>query len=127
MSILRAERFESKSAIFRQLQFMNPTFRVFQRAFVLTIIAVPSCARLLRAEDALSGKFQTPRAFIAAPRRGTCPPSARSGPELGRNSSDPSQGKHGGAARREDICRLAPRGALAPSQVERVILTRLDR
>jgi hypothetical protein len=44
---------------------MNPIFRVFQRAFVLTIIAVPSCARLLRAEDALSGKFQTPRAFIA--------------------------------------------------------------
>jgi len=78
MSILRAERFESKSAIFRQLQFMNPTFRVFQRAFVLTIIAVPSCARLLRAEDALSGKFQTPRAFIAGlssrPRAGARAP-----------------------------------------------------
>ena len=78
MSILRAERFESKSAIFRQLQFMNPIFRVFQRAFVLTIIAVPSCARLLRAEDALSGKFQTPRAFIAGlssrPRAGARAP-----------------------------------------------------
>jgi len=73
MSILRAERFESKSAIFRQLQFLNPIFRVFQRAFVLTIIAVPSCARLLRAEDALSGKFQTPTAFIV-PRAGARAP-----------------------------------------------------
>ena len=45
MGILRAERLESKYAIFRQLQFLNPIFRVFQRA----LCAHDHCRSLLRA------------------------------------------------------------------------------
>src|SRR5215204_6568550 len=42
----------------------------FNGRFVLTIIAVPSCARLLRAEDALSSEFQTPKGFHRGPALG---------------------------------------------------------
>ena len=50
------------------LQFLNPNIPgFFNGRFVLAIIAVPSCARLLRAEDVLSGEFQIPQGLYRGP------------------------------------------------------------